>query len=327
MNTWHTFLQQQGATISREQHISFSESPGNYPHFEQQSTLTPLIHLGVIVFDGPDAKSFLQGQVTCDVQQLSPQQSALGARCNPKGRALTSFLLHELNEQQLLMIMDHSLVEPTIQELSKYAAFFKVELNDASEQYSLVGLSGELTANHEQTVTTIPNYQLGDGRRLLIASSDQAQNLWLQLSQDLTPTGTEFWLLQDIRAGLGTLQTETSGMFIPQMLNLQAINGISFKKGCYTGQEVVARMKYLGKLKRRMYRITMNSSELPTPGTACYLQDQKQSIGNVVIAAKADEHSQEILLVLTEAAAQAETLIIGQGNHQTITQQPLPYEI
>jgi tRNA-modifying protein YgfZ len=327
MNTWHTFLQQQSASISSKNHISFSESPSDYPLLEQQSTLTPLIHLGLIVLDGPDAKSFLQGQVTCDVQQLSPQQSIPGARCNPKGRALTSFLLHELNEQQLLMIMDHSLVELTIQELSKYAAFFKVELNDASEQYSLMGLSGELSASHEQTIAAISNYQLGDGRRLLIASSDQAQNLWLQLSQDLTPVGTEFWVLQDIRAGLGTLQTETSGMFIPQMLNLQAIDGISFKKGCYTGQEVVARMKYLGKLKRRMYRVTMNSSELPAPGTACHLPEQKQSIGNVVIAAKANEYSQELLLVLTEAAAQSETLIIGQNNHQTIIQQPLPYEI
>lgn len=327
MNTWHTFLQQQGATISDKHQTSFSESPSDYPLLLQQSTLTPLTHLGVIALDGPDAKSFLQGQVTCDVQQLSPQQSIPGARCNPKGRALTSFLLHETSEQQLLLIMDHSLVEPTIQELSKYAAFFKVKLNDASEQYSLLGLSGELSEKHQQTVAAAPNYQLNDRRWLLISTNDHAQELWLQLNQDLIPTGTEFWVLQDIRAGLGYLQTETSGMFIPQMLNLHAIDGISFKKGCYTGQEVVARMKYLGKLKRRMYRVTMNSSELPVPGTACHLPDQNQNIGNVVMAAKADEHSQELLLVLTESAAQSETLIIGQGNHQTIIQQPIPYEV
>jgi folate-binding protein YgfZ len=119
---------------------------------------------------------------------------------------------------------------------------------------------------------------------------------------------------------------ETSDVFIPQMLNLQALEAISFKKGCYTGQEVVARMKYLGKLKRKMYRATIRGGELPIPGTACYLPGQEQSIGNVVKAVHADKESYELLLVITDAAAQANQLIFGHGDIQSIQYQPLPYD-
>lgn len=326
MNNWHTFLQQQGATILGEGNIFFTESTSNYPSLQKSCTLSPLIHLGIIALEGPDTKRFLQGQVTCDVLQLTPDLSMLGARCNPKGRMLTNFQLHELRDQQLLMVMDRSLITQTIDELSKFAAFFKVQLTDASEQYQLIGVANFPVDRQEKIPTAASTYRYKDGRQLLIVPEEQAQSLWIQLSEKATAVGTEFWILQDIQAGLGTLQTETSDMFIPQMLNLQALEAISFKKGCYTGQEIVARMKYLGKLKRKMYRATIQGGELPSSGTACYLPGQEQSIGNVVKAVHADENSMELLLVLTETAPQGNQLIIGHGDIQSIQYQSLPYD-
>ena len=329
MNNWHSFLHQQGAALPEQNRLSFNEKPGDYPRLQQQNTITPLIHLGVLSVNGADSVRFLQGQVTCDVEQLSAENSLIGARCNPKGRALTNFRLVQVSDDQLLMIMDYSLIQSSIDELSKFAAFFKVQLTDASEQFQCIGLTGQHSTLATQKVITC---QFSDNRQLVVMPENQAETLWLSLTEQANPVGTEFWELQDIKAGIANIQLETSAMFIPQMLNLQAIDGISFKKGCYTGQEVVARMKYLGKLKRRMYRIaimgdTASAQALPPPGTSCQLPNKEQSIGNVVAAANANKDLQEILVVLTDEAAQSKTLIIGTEHHKKIDRLSLPYEI
>lgn len=336
MNHWHHFLEQQGAIVDFANHsLAFAETPADYPVLLQQPTLTPLIHLGVISFQGPDTKKFLQGQITCDVEQLNIDNHLIGARCNPKGRALTSFYLIQVNDDHLLMVMDLSLIQSSIDELSKYAAFFKVELNDVSEEYHCVGLSTNIVINQTnltQSTTLLANISLRDHRQLLVFPKEQSETLWNTLLEQYKPVGTEYWALQDIRAGIANLQLETSAMFVPQMFNLQAIDGISFKKGCYTGQEVVARMKYLGKLKRQMYQLEipkqiLSIQNLPASGTICQLPEQEQSIGNVVASAHADENTLEILAVLTEEAAKSTTLIIDGEQYTNINFLSLPYEI
>ncbi len=336
MNNWHHFLEQQGATVDiANNSLLFAEILADYPSLLQQPTLTPLIHLGIISLQGADAKKFLQGQVTCDVDQLNIDHPLIGARCNPKGRALTSFYLIQVNDDHLLMVMDLSLVPSSIDELSKYAAFFKVELNDSSEVYHCIGLSSKQSSNEIallKQATFIVNVSLSNDRQLVIVSKEHAESTWECLQQQYKPVGTELWKLQDIQAGIATIQLETTALFVPQMFNLQAIDGISFKKGCYTGQEVVARMKYLGKLKRRMYRLSLpievvSKQKLPTPGSSCQLPEQEQSIGNLVTAAHADENTHEILAVLTEEAAKSTTLLIDERKYTNISYLPLPYEI
>ena len=256
---------------------------------------------------------------------------------------LTNFLLFELSEDHLLMVMHASMVTACMDELAKYAAFFKVELSDASDEYVLFGIAGP---NKNQAIATEPETTqsitvadirspIQSNRQLIIVTAQQAQSLWKQLISTYTATGTEYWQLLDILSGLGWVQAETADMFIPQMLNLQAIEGISFKKGCYTGQEVVARMKYLGKLKRRMYLATSPvSDDTPAPGTPCYIPGKEQSIGNVVTAVNGS--SQYLLLVLTDEAAQAKELMIGTkgtddtehpSTNKTINFEPLPYSL
>ncbi|MFT7267245.1 MAG: folate-binding Fe-S cluster repair protein YgfZ, partial [Porticoccus sp.] len=127
MNNWHAFLQLQAPSFLDGHSISFDEASFDYAADpEEYSYFSPLVHLGAILVEGGDAKKFLQGQVTCDLNELSQDNSICGARCNPKGRALVNFQLHEIDDQKLLMVLHHSLVISVKDELSKYAAFFKV---------------------------------------------------------------------------------------------------------------------------------------------------------------------------------------------------------
>ncbi|TNE78063.1 MAG: folate-binding protein [Gammaproteobacteria bacterium] len=326
MSDWQAYLSNIAVISEENQTLRFTETAADYPQLFPQGTVTPLIHQGLIAVEGEDACRFLQGQLTCDVTLLAANDSQLGACCNPKGRMLTNFILYRTEEQRYLMQMHHSLVAPTLQHLQKYAVFFKAKMTDVSNQYVILGLS-EAASYLSGSSKSYATKGLDDGRSIIIVNEDSAQETWQQMTAEITPVGTEYWQLLDIRAGIGFVQAETADMFIPQMLNLQALDGISFRKGCYTGQEVVARMKYLGKLKRHMYRrVTSETSEKAlTPGTACYLPDGEQSIGNLVTTAH-NGRDLEMLVVLTDAGAGSKQLLVGEKSF-SVSPENLPYSI
>lgn len=306
--------------------LSFGELPTQYQQLLGKPTVTPLYHQGLIAVDGVDASRFLQGQLTCDVFKLEMGDSQPGACCNPKGRMLADFYLYRVSEHRYVLQLHRSLVAQTLEHLKKYAVFFKATLSDATEQYSLLGLWNCLKnfKNNDLQHSALRN--LDDGRQILLIDAVTTEISWQTLSNQATPVGTEFWQLLDIQAGLGHIQSDTTDLFIPQMLNLQSVDAISFKKGCYTGQEVVARMKYLGKLKRHMYWITIpHRDSLPGPGAPCYLADSAQSIGNVVTAVRNGEND-ELLVVLTDEAISSAHLVID-GVRSEITKNDLPYSI
>jgi len=147
-----------------------------------------------------------------------------------------------------------------------------------------------------------------------------------QLAAQLQQADLNAWLLGQIRAGIGQVMPQTRELFIPQMLNLQAVGGVSFKKGCYTGQEIVARMQYLGKLKRRLYRLSLEADELPEPGTPLFSPSHNSAIGEVVIAAKADQ-SIELLAVLQAEAADSGDVRLGTLEGPGLHLLDLPYQL
>jgi folate-binding protein YgfZ len=205
--------------------------------------------------------------------------------------------------------------------------FFKVELSDISDRYCLLGSAGKSDEKISLTDTAY-QYPLADGRKIFIVSAEKVPSVWEALRDTVKPVGTELWQLMDIRSGLGHVEVDTVDLFIPQMLNFQAIGAISFKKGCYTGQEVVARMKYLGRLKRRMYRIGVPApKDRLLPGMPCYLQGQNQSVGHVVSTARCDTERLEMLVVLNEEAAGSDGLVIGIQPYSAIEKLSIPYEI
>ena len=163
-------------------------------------------------------------------------------------------------------------------------------------------------------------------RSELWVPSDRADAVKAQLSETLDQADLNEWLLGQIRAGIGQVMPQTRELFIPQMLNLQAVGGVSFKKGCYTGQEIVARMQYLGKLKRRLYRLSLDSAQMPEPGTPLFSPSHSSSIGEVVIAAKADQVI-ELLAVLQAEAADSGDVHLGTLEGPGLRLLDLPYTL
>jgi folate-binding protein YgfZ len=296
-----------------------------------------LSHEGVLAVRGSDAGKFLQGQLTCNLNYLSDSQASLGARCTQKGRMQSSFRIL-LEGDGVLMAMASELLEPQLADLKKYAVFSKSKLTDESAAWvrfgvdhgdaALSSLGLELPVDTDSVVRHggLIAIRVSPDRAELWVAADQADDIKDKLSAVLTEGDLNQWLLGQIRAGIGQVMPSTRELFIPQMLNLQAVGGVSFKKGCYTGQEIVARMQYLGKLKRRLYRVQLDASELPEPGTQLFSPSHGSSIGEVVLAARSEQNI-ELLAVLQAEAAEAGDIHLGAQEGPALHLLDLPYQL
>ena len=297
----------------------------------------PLSHEGVLAVRGADAAKFLQGQLTCNLNYLSDTQASLGARCTQKGRMQSSFRIL-LQGDGVVLAMATELLEPQLADLKKYAVFSKSKLTDESAAWvrfglmnaepALTSLGLELPAETDSVVRndTLIAIRVSPDRAELWVPAEQGDAVRNQLAATLEQTDLNEWLLGQIRAGIGQVMPQTRELFIPQMLNLQAVGGVSFKKGCYTGQEIVARMQYLGKLKRRLYRLSLDAPELPEPGTPLFSPSHNSAIGEVVLAAKAGQ-TIELLAVLQAEAADSGDVHVGTLEGPGLQLLDLPYTL
>nr|MBF0682738.1 folate-binding protein YgfZ [Pseudomonas sp.] len=298
-----------------------------------------LSHEGILAVRGPDAAKFLQGQLTCNLGYLNEGQSSLGARCTPKGRMQSSFRI--LSEGDgFLLAMARELIEPQRADLGKYAVFSKSTLHDESNDWVRFGLAEgdgllvSLGLDLPQAADSVTRgngriaIRLADGRAELWARADEAETLQARLASQLPQAPLNSWLLAQVRGGIGQVTGSTRELFIPQMINLQALGGVSFKKGCYTGQEIVARMQYLGKLKRHLYHLGAQATEaeLPQPGLELYSPVHGSSVGEVVLAATSDD-GLELLAVLQDDAAADGRITLGSPDGLPLTLRDLPYTL
>ena len=165
-------------------------------------------------------------------------------------------------------------------------------------------------------------------RYLLISKVDHAINIWNELSKELTLANSSIWEVFDIQDGIPQITSATSEAFIPQMVNLELIDGVNFQKGCYPGQEIVARTHYLGKPNRRMYRIRIDSPECPLVGENIYAKsDGDQPVGKIVTAQKINENNCSALAVLRTAKENADDLHLGEMSSGKVFHEPLPYSL
>ncbi len=294
-----------------------------------------LSHEGVLAVRGVDASKFLQGQLTCNFNYLSEERSSLGARCTQKGRMQSSFRVL-LEGDGCLLAMAQELIEPQLLDLRKYAVFSKSKLTDESAGWvrfglqdgdaALVGLGLDLAQDTDSVsrANDLIAVRVSPQRAELWVPADQADSLQSRLASHLQKGSLNDWLLGQIQAGIGQVFIETREEFIPQMINLQAVGGVSFKKGCYTGQEIVARMQYLGKLKRRLYRLSMQGDDIPTPGAALFSPVHASAVGNIVIAARS-EQGIELLAVLQADAAESGDVRLGSPDGPSLQLGELPY--
>lgn len=330
---WKNFLLSQHATFESDTRITF---PANSDYYDK--TIYPVAHLAVLMISGKDAAKLLQGQLTCNVNDVTGTKSSPGALCNPKGRVITTFLLVKTGDA-FLMVLPEELLEPVKKRLQMYVLRSDVTLTDSSDRHCLIGLCHPSTQNKplfdtsQQEVITI-NLSATQSRYLVIAEADKAIALWSERvgNQGFQPENSEQWRYLDIISGIPWLTTETSEEFIPQMLNLDLLGGISFNKGCYTGQEIVARTHYLGKTKRALFLAECDTPFTPAPNSAL-IDDSagtEQAIGKVLLAQRSHAaHGNEgtlckMLIVLQVSDSNAYNLKLKDNNQNKIILLTLP---
>ena len=301
------------------------------------ASFTSLSHEGVLAVRGSDAKAFLQGQITCHLAYVNDQRSSLGARCTPKGRMLSSFRVLLENDGYLLA-MEKEILIAQLAEMQKYAVFSKSKLSDDSAHWSRFGvyqgdaalsalgidLPSEInsTVHHNHMIAVRVSANLTE----LWSKSDEGPCLRKRLLNLLPEAPLNTWQLGMIRSGIGHVSPATREQFIPQMLNLPALDAVSFKKGCYTGQEIVARMQYLGKLKRHMYRFQLAGNDIPEPGTALFSPVHSSAVGEVVSAARS-EHGIELLATALDDAASDGRIYLDGNENNLLEQLSIPYSL
>lgn len=235
------------------------------PHWDLDASLPPLMlanlsHMGLIKVVGEQGRSFIHGQVTTDISSLAANQWRWGAHCDPKGKMLASFRTFAIQEA-LFMLMPRDVIEVDLPQLQKYAVFSKATLSNASAEWTLLGVAGEqanqFVSEHfgevTQELTLVDQGAiLKDADRfILVLTPEAAAALVAQSQQSVFDASA--WQELEISAGYPNIAASHASQYVPQMCNLQAVNGISFNKGCYMGQETIARMKYRGGNKRALY--------------------------------------------------------------------------
>lgn len=339
---WKEFLVNRGAELVDDRVDNFGNPEREIRVVQNGNILVDLSHLGLISIRGEDALKFMQGQFTNDVQLVSERQSQFNSLCSPKGRMLGIFRLF-LHSDTYYLHMPRNLIEQTINRLKMFVLMSKVDIEDASDAWIRIGLCGPDAEKELQDQSLSPplnEHQVVTSKDLIItrvpgihprfeifAGWEAMQKLWTAFDVHAAPVGSDNWELLDIKAGIPTVLPQTLEAFVPQMANMQLINGVSFKKGCYTGQEIVARMQYLGKLKRRMYLAHIDTSSIPEPGTPLFAQGSTsgQGAGKIVNAKRAPEGGIDALVVVEINTRENDSVHIGNEQGPNLVFEELPY--
>lgn len=290
--------------------------------------IAPLPHLGVIRVDGADAASFLQGQLTQDFVLLQDNQARLAAYLSPKGRMLASFIGLRRSSTELLLVCSRDLLPATLKRLSMFVLRAKVRLTDASADFQCWGLAGDaLLSIAGSALPAWSKAEFGSASVVhLYPAESQPRALLVAPADAPAPTGPALapglWDWSEVRSGVATLTAPVVDAFVPQMLNYESIGGVNFKKGCYPGQEVVARSQFRGTLKRRTY-LAHAPSALAVGAEVFAPEDAEQPVGTVVQAAAAPGGGVDALVALQIAAASGALHVGGVA----LTLQPLPYAL
>ncbi len=340
---WTAFLTQQGTPQDLQLEQGALSAPATQ-HPANGTLLIALTQQTLISLEGADAEKFLQGQLTCDINNLSVEQSLLGANCTHKGMVISVSRLFKRAPGHILMRLPAATADAALTNLQKFAVFSKVAITLADEQWVGIGLLGEsapdcLTQLGINPPSSVNQQSLSEDllvvrvagstpRFELWCPAAQAQQLWSQLAT-LTQVGNyQAWQVAEIQAGLVQLEQQSLDSYIPQMLNLQAVDAIGFSKGCYTGQEVIARLQFRGKLKKLLYAATVDSASLTQalePGASVFSSNGR-SAGKLLSCVN---QQQQVLLqvIISKNAADANDLHLFSADGPAITLLPLPYSI
>lgn len=341
---WQLFLENAGAEINENKVISFGNLQREQRVAHSGLVMTDLSHFGLISVYGDDASTFLQGQLTNDIRDVSETHSQLSAYCTPKGRMLANFRIFK-REDTFYLRLPRTLLEKALNRIRMFILMSKVTMEDASDSLVHFGVSGEtaeqhlgdhfdsLPANDDDVVQhngyTIIRVAGLYPRYEIYGELEPMTELWNSLDVHAALIGNGPWSRLGILAGIPVIYPETSEAFVPQMANMQLINGVNFQKGCYTGQEIVARMQYLGKLKRRMYLINIDTDQDVKPGDTLFSSDSSsgQGTGQIVDAQPDSEGGTDALAIIDIKDAEKGNLKLFDDHGPAITVKDLPYSV
>lgn len=286
--------------------------------------------------DGEDSEKFLQGQLTTDISKLAIGHSTLSAHCDPKGKVWSVFRVLRLSQSRFYLIIRKALLPVALEQLKKYAVFSKVSFTEIQDR-TLIGFAGEQAAEALSAFSTqLPNAEtpLEAENDHLLLYIDRAQPRWLLITQQPTPqvTFTEScsaWDLLDLQDGVPLLTSESQNQFIPQAINLQLLEQtVSFHKGCYIGQETIARAKYRGANKRALFTLVGQVGGVPTlgEGVELLLETNWRKTGSVI---NFIEHNDTlwIQVVLANDTELSHRFRLSEQHDQPFCPYPLPYTL
>jgi tRNA-modifying protein YgfZ len=292
--------------------------------------IAPLPHLGIIRAAGEDAANFLHNQLTNDVVLMKDGQCRLAAFCNAKGRMQASFVIYKRSAEEVLLICRKDLIAQTVKRLSMFVLRAKAKLSDASDEFQLLGLAGDAavavlrgastepwhrhTAEAADVLTLYP--ALGQARAIWLAPNDVAAPVGPALSSDV-------WQVGEVMSGIAWVELATFEAFVPQMLNYESVDGVNFKKGCYPGQEVVARSQFRGTLKRRAFIVQCNVPM--SAGQEVFSSSDASQPCGLVAQAASDGACHVAVVELQLSATENNSLHLGEVAGPVLSLLPMPY--
>ncbi|MDR2219150.1 MAG: folate-binding protein YgfZ [Methylobacillus sp.] len=341
-SAWQEFLVSRGARIEQGHVVHFGQPGQKMQSAGKYDIIADLSHRGLLRVSGEDAQTFLQGQLTNDMKLLTGGNALYAGYCNPKGRMLALFLVFTHSEHFYLQL-NGALKDALMKRLKMYVLRSKVVIEDKSDEVVHFGIAGAEAASalkaHFGSVPEEPMQMLKHEAATLLRLPGQmpryeifvrpeyAAALWETLEKTCAPAGYLNWEWREIHAGIPDITPATQEAFVPQMLNLDALGGISFKKGCYTGQEIVARTHYLGKVKRRTHLGHVDSADAPQAGEPVFGSDGAEPAGMIVRVAPAPDGGFDLLYEVRLESLEAGALKLGSADGAEIQPLTLPYAL
>lgn len=340
---WSAFLLEQGARLdpAATNPVSFRSPREEVELAARTTVLVPLHHLGLIHADGDEARDFLHNISSNDVKQLGPGRAQHNSLNGPKGRMLANFVMWQAAGGYDLMLAAE-LHAATLKKLAMYVLRAKVRLSDAGSERVLLGLAGPQAASViaaagldvPADVLTVSGedsrvIHLDTHRFVIDCPASTAISLWQALrTAGANAAGSPAWRWLDIQTGLPVLTAATQDEFVAQMLNFELLGGVSFKKGCFPGQEIIARTQNLGKLKKRMFRAHVAETAAAQPGADLYAPEfGTQSCGKIVSVTEAPTAGMDLLAVMQIAAFEAGEVHLGEPEGPRLSLSSLPYAV
>ena len=308
---WKHFLEQQGFEVTQVQGAARARAR-THDADPAATRCIDLNHFAALTLLGPDASSFLEGYLTCEMASLTEARALQGAYCNIKGRVVADAIVLLLDAQPTLLL-HASLREEVVTSLRKYLAFSRSRFADADAAPVLLGIvNPPPAAGLPSEPLTVIAFRGGhavampgtQARVLLLLPGAQAQAVWLEYAAQYRVGDAAIWDLLDVRDGIAHVDASTSGTFLPQMLDYDKAGAISFTKGCYLGQEIVARTQHLGRAKRHLHALQWSGAIAPSVGAALADADNNKA-GTVVAVAHTAPDRGEALAVLNDGSPSA----------------------